>query len=48
MSTLLPEQSPLGKASAYADRYDATLLFPIARATKREELGLKAHAQSPF
>jgi 7-cyano-7-deazaguanine reductase len=48
MSTLLPEQSPLGKASAYADRYDASLLFPIARATKREELGLKAHAQSPF
>ena len=48
MSTLLPEQSPLGKASAYADRYDAYLLFPIARATKREELGLKAHAQSPF
>jgi 7-cyano-7-deazaguanine reductase len=24
------------------------LLFPIARATKREELGLKAHAPSPF
>jgi 7-cyano-7-deazaguanine reductase len=48
MATLLPEQSPLGKASAYADRYDASLLFPIARATKREELGLKAHAQSPF
>jgi len=48
MSTLLPEQSPLGKASAYADRYDASLLFPIARATKREELGLKAQAQSPF
>ena len=48
MSTLLPEQSPLGKASAYADRYDVSLLFPIARATKREELGLKAHAQSPF
>ncbi|MEI6661923.1 MAG: NADPH-dependent 7-cyano-7-deazaguanine reductase QueF [Comamonadaceae bacterium] len=48
MSTLLPEQSPLGKASAYADRYDASLLFPIARATKREELGLKAHAPSPF
>ena len=48
MATLLPEQSPLGKASAYADRYDASLLFPIARATKREELGLKAHAPSPF
>ena len=48
MSTLLPEKSPLGKASAYADRYDATLLFPIARATKREEIGLHANAPSPF
>ena len=48
MSTLLPEQSPLGKASTYADRYDASLLFPIARATKREEIGLHANAPSPF
>ncbi|TRZ67892.1 MAG: NADPH-dependent 7-cyano-7-deazaguanine reductase QueF [Comamonadaceae bacterium] len=48
MATLLPEQSPLGKASAYADRYDASLLFPIARATKREEIGLHANAPSPF
>ena len=48
MSTLLPEQSPLGKASAYTDRYDAALLFPIARATKREEIGLHANAPSPF
>ena len=48
MSTLLPEQSPLGKASAYADRYDASLLFPIARATKREEIGLHANATPPF
>src|SRR3712207_1084048 len=35
-----PEQSQLGKAVQYADRYDATLLFPISRAPKREELGL--------
>ncbi|MDD2545704.1 MAG: NADPH-dependent 7-cyano-7-deazaguanine reductase QueF [Burkholderiaceae bacterium] len=35
-----PEQSPLGKASAYADQYDATLLFPIPRADKRAEIGL--------
>jgi 7-cyano-7-deazaguanine reductase len=48
MSTLLHEQSPLGKASAYADRYDASLLFPIARATKREEIGLHANATPPF
>ena len=48
MSTQLPEQSPLGKASAYTDRYDASLLFPIARAFKREEIGLHANAPSPF
>jgi 7-cyano-7-deazaguanine reductase len=35
-----PEQSQLGKASAYVDHYDATLLFPIARAPKREEIGV--------
>ena len=35
-----PEQSPLGKASAYIDQYDAALLFPIARAGKRAELGI--------
>jgi 7-cyano-7-deazaguanine reductase len=36
----LPEQSQLGKNSAYVDQYDATLLFPIPRAVKREELGI--------
>ena len=41
-----PEQSQLGKASAYADEYDASLLFPIARAGKREEIGVVA--QAPF
>jgi 7-cyano-7-deazaguanine reductase len=30
----------LGKASRYADQYDASLLFPIARAPKRAEIGL--------
>lgn len=35
-----PAQSPLGKASAYADQYDASLLFPIPRATKRAEIGI--------
>src|SRR3990167_8650027 len=35
-----PEQSQLGKASAYIDQYDASLLFPIPRAGKRAELGL--------
>ena len=35
-----PEQSELGKSSAYADHYDAALLFPIARRPKRDEIGL--------
>ena len=35
-----PEESRLGKASAYADHYDASLLFPIARAVKRAEIGI--------
>jgi len=39
-----PEQSQLGRASAYADRYDPTLLFPIARSTQREAMGIAAGA----
>ena len=35
-----PEQSPLGKATAYTDHYDPTLLFPIPRADKRREIGV--------
>ena len=35
-----PDQSQLGKASRYADQYDASLLFPIARAAKRLEIGV--------
>ncbi|MBV8667510.1 MAG: NADPH-dependent 7-cyano-7-deazaguanine reductase QueF [Burkholderiaceae bacterium] len=35
-----PEASPLGKASAYQTQYDASLLFPIARQSKRDELGI--------
>ena len=41
-----PEQSQLGKSSAYIDQYDATLLFPIPRAGKRAEIGLAGAA--PF
>src|SRR5450830_137501 len=41
-----PENSQLGKASAYIDHYDASLLFPIARAGKRGEIGLAA--RMPF
>ena len=36
-----PEQSQLGKPSAYVDHYDASLLFPMSRAPKRHELGLR-------
>ena len=42
-----PDQSQLGKSSAYIDQYDAWLLFPIPRATKRAELGLADKAM-PF
>jgi 7-cyano-7-deazaguanine reductase len=36
----LPEQSQLGKVSAYVDQYDAGQLFPLPRAPKREEIGI--------
>jgi 7-cyano-7-deazaguanine reductase len=42
----LPEHSQLGKSSTYVDRYDASLLFPIARAPKRAEIGVQG--QPPF
>ena len=35
-----PEQSALGKPSAYADQYDAGLLFPLPRLPKRQDIGL--------
>ncbi|MEG2975902.1 MAG: NADPH-dependent 7-cyano-7-deazaguanine reductase QueF, partial [Comamonas sp.] len=41
-----PEQSQLGKSSAYVDQYDASLLFPLPRLTKREEIG--AGSNPPF
>jgi 7-cyano-7-deazaguanine reductase len=37
-----PDQSQLGKTSAYIDSYDASLLFAMPRQTKRDELGLKS------
>ncbi len=45
-----PEQSQLGKNSAYIDQYDASLLFPIPRATKRAEIGIEAEGRGkvPF
>jgi 7-cyano-7-deazaguanine reductase len=36
-----PEHSQLGKASAYVDQYDASLLFPLPRETKRQEIGIR-------
>jgi 7-cyano-7-deazaguanine reductase len=35
-----PEESQLGKPVAYADRYDASLLYPISREPARRQLGL--------
>jgi 7-cyano-7-deazaguanine reductase len=35
-----PDDSLLGKATVYADRYDPGLLFPIPRAAKRAEIGV--------
>ncbi len=40
----IPEQSQLGRASAYVDHYDAGLLFPIPRATQRESMGIAGNA----
>ena len=39
-----PDHSPLGKATVYADRYDAGLLYPIPRQGKRDEIGVSADA----
>ena len=41
-----PEFSPLGKPAAYKAEYDPSLLFPIARLGKREEIGI--HGTLPF
>jgi len=40
MSMSTPEHSPLGKTSAYIAEYDPTLLFPIERQGKRDEIGI--------
>ena len=36
-----PEQSQLGKTSAYAAQYDPSLLFPLPRQPKRDEIGIQ-------
>ncbi len=37
-----PDQSLLGKPATYADQYDASLIFPLERAPKRQEIGIGA------
>jgi len=44
--TNTPEQSLLGKPAPYRDQYAPDLLYPIARAPKRQELGITG--QPPF
>ncbi|HEX5738890.1 MAG TPA: NADPH-dependent 7-cyano-7-deazaguanine reductase QueF [Hydrogenophaga sp.] len=41
MTVNTPEHSQLGKASAYVDQYDASLLFPLSREPKRIEIGIQ-------
>jgi 7-cyano-7-deazaguanine reductase len=47
MTTPQPEHSPLGKKVDYQDHYDPSLLFPIPRRAKREEIGVD-EAALPF
>lgn len=46
MSQKNVELSPLGKSSSYTSSYDPTLLFPIPRKTKRDEI--QVPLQLPF
>ena len=43
-----PEQSQLGKATAYPDQYAPQTLFSIARQHQRSELGMTAGTALPF
>ena len=40
----VPDDAPLGKAVTYPTGYDASLLFPIARASARADIGIDASA----
>lgn len=46
--TLDLQHAPLGQTVGYPSQYDPALLFPIARAGARGELGLPADAPLPF
>ncbi|TFW30782.1 NADPH-dependent 7-cyano-7-deazaguanine reductase QueF [Massilia horti] len=48
MTSNTPDQSPLGKSSAYQTQYAPELLFPIPRQQKRDEIGLPAGKTLPF
>ena len=41
MASVHSDNNPLGKSSAYIDRYDATLLFPISRAESWKASGIE-------
>jgi 7-cyano-7-deazaguanine reductase len=43
-----PQGSPLGQPSGHIETYSPGLLFPIARAPKRAEIGLQLGATLPF
>ncbi|MDO4724043.1 MAG: NADPH-dependent 7-cyano-7-deazaguanine reductase QueF [Comamonadaceae bacterium] len=47
-STPCASALPLGREVDYPSRYDRTLLYPIARAAQRQELGLGTAKQLPF
>ncbi len=47
LETALAHRS-LGKTTAYADQYDATLLQPVPRQLAREQIGLPATTPLPF
>lgn len=38
-----PEKSELGKKAQYDSHYDASILFPISRKTRRDEIGVSDH-----
>ena len=46
MKKKILDDSPLGHATGYPDRYDASLLFPIARVEQRAALGIRG--EPPF
>ena len=40
MSTIVSQENPLGKVASYKTEYDSSLLFPLARFPKRDEIGI--------